>query len=168
MTLAELEANLRGTSLDDILLPGFIDQEAAPVRLRAMLQTVYLECGSSLVELAAIGTTGTMRVSLSERIRHTFELEEGMIAAVTSIRQQILNDADGSNEVGAIRLWGVNDRNGDLHCAAMLIELANEQQIFVDPTYHFGIRLGGSEQRTSWLENWPGAATAFEHVLVLR
>jgi len=53
----------------------------------------------------------------------------------------------------AIRLWNMDVRDGELVCGAMQLDLANGQQIFIDPTYHFGMRVGGSEQRAIWLEN---------------
>ena len=42
-------------------------------------------------------------------------------------------------------------------CAALELRLQNGQVVFFDPSYHFGIRIGGIEQEATWRKNWPGA-----------
>jgi len=153
MSPAELEAKLMRGVFSDMFIPGFLDQDETPVRFCALRTTLYIESGDSLIELRAVGTTGTMALTWASSVGTSSDLDEDMLAAATSIRQQILNDADGRNELSAIRLWNMDVRDGELVCGAMQLDLANGQQIFIDPTYHFGMRVGGSEQRAIWLEN---------------
>lgn len=53
-------------------------------------------------------------------------------------------------------MWGVETTPDGVECAAAQLDLANGQVIFLDPTYHFGIRLGDARQYSIWLENLPG------------
>jgi hypothetical protein len=108
-----------------------------------------------------------MRISVDVKIEIPFQLEEGMTAAVASLREQCLDDADGDNHLRAIRFWALTEDEAGLCCAAAQLDLVNGQQIFVDPSYHFGMRIGGSQQRESWRENWPAAKQALERLISL-
>jgi len=166
MTLLEFRSRLLGSGLSDILLPGFIDQDEVPVRFRSTPQTVYFECNSVYLKIEAISTTGSMKLSIDEKIEIPVQIEEeDMTAAVTSMREQYIDDSDGKNDLSAIRLWNVSEDETGLRCAAAQLDLVNGQQIFIDPTYHFGIRIGGSRQRHIWSDNWPAAKPALEHVV---
>ena len=167
MMLVELQLKLNGAGISDILLPGFLDQDENPARFRTLSQAVYFECNSLYLRMAAIATTGSMRISIENRIEIPDQIDEDMTAAVTSLREQCLDDADGRNDLSLIRFWDIVDDANGLRCAAAQLDLVNGQQIFVDPTYHFGIRIGGSLQRESWRENWPTAKQALERVVTL-
>jgi hypothetical protein len=167
MTAADLESRLRGAGVSDVLLPGFIDEEAQPHRFRALPQEIYFECDSSLLKFEAIATTGTLRVSLVDSVSGSVELDDDMVPAVASLREQVLDDSDGSNLLLELRLWNLAEDEDGLRCAAAQLQLANGQQIFVDPTYHFGIRVGGALQRDIWSDTWPDAKGAREHVVAL-
>lgn len=167
MTAAELESRLRGAGVSDVLLPGFVDDEAPPHRFRALPQAIYFECDSSLLKFETIATTGTMRVLLVDTVSGSVDLDDDMVPAIASLREQLLDDADGSNLLLELRLWNLAEDEGDLRCAAAQLRLANGQHIFVDPTYHFGIRVGGTRQRDIWFDTWPGAKGAREHVVQL-
>lgn len=167
MTAADLESRLRGAGVSDVLLHGFIDDEAQPHQFRALPQAIYFECDSSLLKFEAIATTGTMRVSLVDHVSGSVDLDDDMVPAIASIREQVLDDADGSNLLLELRLWNLAEEDDGLRCAAAQLQLANGQQIFVDPTYHFGIRVGGARQRDIWSDTWPAAKGAREHVVEL-
>ncbi len=171
MTIEDLKRTLHGARLDDLLVPGYLDQEATPVRFRALPLSLYVELGAVLLALASVETTGTLRVQPVDTIRRLPELDDDMVFAVASLRQQVLRHVDGENRVAALKLWGARNAevaNGGVDCGAAAFELENGQEIFIDPTNHFGIRVGGSELRQTWFRDWPGAEGASESVLVLR
>jgi hypothetical protein len=167
MTAADLESRLRGAGVGDVLLPGFVDDEAQPHRFRALPQAIYFECDSSLLKFETIATTGTMRVLLVDTVSGSVDLDDDMVPAIASLREQVLDDPDGSNLLLELRLWNLAEEEDGLRCAAAQLRLANGQQIFVDPTYHFGIRVGGTRQRDIWFDTWPDAKDAREHVVEL-
>lgn len=78
-------------------------------------------------------------------------------ACTMSIRDMVLTDADGTNQIASITLLGPDFRPESVACATVQLELDNGQVIFFDPSYYFGIRTGGLEQRSIWLDNAPGA-----------
>jgi hypothetical protein len=171
MTIEELKRLIHGASLDDLLVPGYLDQDDAPVRFRALPLCLYVELGAVLLELATVETTGTLRLRAVQAIRRLPELDDDMVFAVASLRQQVLRDVDAENRIAALKLWraeDADDAEGGIGCGAAAFELENGQEIFIDPTNHFGIRVGGSELREAWLRDWPGAEGAAENVLALR
>ena len=167
MTAADLESRLRGTGVSDVLLPGFIDDEAQPHRFRALPQAIYFECNSSLLKFEAIATTGTMHVSLADNLSVSVDLDDDMVPAIASLREQVLDDPVGSNLLLEIRLWNLAEDENGLRCAAAQLQLANGQQVFLDPSYYFGIRVGGTRQRDIWFDTWPDAKGAREHIVEL-
>jgi hypothetical protein len=167
MTIVDLQAALRGKSVSDILITGFVGQDVTPVRFSPVLRSVYFECGLLLLKMAAVESTGTMQLSLVESVCLETENDEGMLMAVTSLGEQRLRDPDGENQLSALRLWSASELDGNLCCAAARLDLTNGQKIFVDPTYHWGLRLGGVEQEQIWRDQWPWAAGAKEDVLSL-
>jgi hypothetical protein len=164
--MIELETELRRTRINDIQIAGFVDQTEA-LSFQPMLQFIYLSFGSHLLELRTVGTTGTMCLSFAEGIRHGFDIEDGMQPATMSLNELVLLDPEGSNELVELRFWSPIEVGEELRCSAMRLDLNNGQKIFVDPTYHFGFRLGGLEQERIWRENWPNALGAPQHVLRL-
>lgn len=168
MTIAELQSRLRGAAVTDVMVAGFIDRAETPLRFRPVLQNIYVTCREVILEMGVVRTTGAMQLSLSHGINFKLELEDGMLPVSMSLRELVLADPDGANELVAIHLWSPKEDSAGLRCLAARIDLANGQEIFVDPTYHFGIRLGGREQQATWTENWPGAHDAQVQTISLR
>jgi hypothetical protein len=167
MTLLELQSRLNGLGVSDILVPGFVDQDEQPVRFRSLPHVVYFECGSVYMKMEIISTTGLMRITISDKLDMPIGIEEDMTAAVTSLREQCLDDVDSENGLDSIRFWGLLEEENGLRCAAAQLDLVSGQQIFVDPSYHFGIRIGGPRQKEIWRENWPAAEQASERIVGL-
>lgn len=169
VTLTQLEGKLRGCRVEDVLFAGFLDEEEVPTRFRALQDVVYFKCQLFMLTLEAIDSAGRLRVSLTERVRSDPRLvDENLAPAVMSVGDQVLDDSSGRNELVAIHLWGAMELPEELQCHAFQLDVSNGQQIFVDPTYHFGLRLGGPTLRQLWRDNWPGAAQRQDRLLSLR
>lgn len=110
MTIADLESRLRGAGVSDVLLPGFIDDEVQPHQFRALPQAIYFECDSSLLKFETIATTGMMRVLLVDNVSGSIDLDDDMVPAIVSLREQVLDDADGSNRLLELRFWNLAKR----------------------------------------------------------
>jgi heme oxygenase len=150
MTLLEIQMSLYGRNLTDVLLTGFIDRNDDPLRFYALLQTVYFEFSDFLLDISTLGDSGRIRLELVASLRHNVELDDDMVFATTSIRQQILRDPDGQNVLAALRFWNVSEDAGIVVCSAARLDLANGQNIFVDPSNYFVIQLGGCELEETW------------------
>jgi len=161
--LDELREQLKGNSLHDVYVVGFLypNERYGQQEFHAMWATVYLECRDFLLQLRAVRTTGTMSV----RVVPAFEPEDWEDpVAFASVSEQFLWNVEGENPFVALRLW---QSPGEEYFCAAQFDLRNGQELFVDPTYYYGIVLGGTEQKRIWRENWPPAERAQEHVLQL-
>jgi hypothetical protein len=152
MKVTELRSAVFGSCLNDIYFAGFVDPSERPLRFYALYRAVFVECGSVLLKFEVVADTGRMRVTRAEHVSCQ-NLDDDLEPAATSVRQVILDDPDGGNHLRRLLLWGVNDHAVGIECSAARFDLMNGQQIFVDPTYHFGIRLGGAQQQTVWMDN---------------
>ena len=167
MTIADFQNQMRGSSISDVQLVGFVDQSETPLRFRPILQYAYFICGSLVLEMETIETTGSMRLTWVSEVRFKFELEDGMSPAIMSLCEQIMADPDSDNRLTSLCLWSPADVTDGIRCSAARFDLVNGQQIFADPSYHFGIRLGGPDQERRWMDTWPSANQAPVQVLTL-
>ena len=155
-------AELAATTLDDIHVVGFVDGDESPQRFHGQLRLIYLDLGGQLVELRCVEDTGKMRIALASEFSRPPYLDDDLPYCVMSIREIVLADPDAENRLLAVRLWGVQFDNESLICSAMQLDVENGQVVFADPSHHYGIHLGGPEQRASWFQNWPGASSSIE------
>jgi len=155
---------LARTALSDIHVAGFVDRDESPLRFYGQFRLMYLELGGQLLELRCVEDTGTMSLALARAYANAPDLDEDMQSCVMSIRQFVLTDPDGPNDISYLRIWGAVFGDSSMACSAAELKLRNGQVVFVDPSYHFGIRLGGEEQKARWLQDWPGAASCPEWI----
>lgn len=158
----EILTQLVSTSLDDIHVAGFIDEDESPARFHGQFRLMYLDLGGQLLELRCIEDTGRMNLSLASAFSDVPDLDEDMRPCVMSVRELVLADPDSDNAVVKLTLIGASFDQDSAACSAAQVQLANGQVVFIDPSYHFGIRIGGIEQRSVWRENWPQAASMQE------
>jgi hypothetical protein len=142
-----------GTELKDIIVTGFIQSDERPVRFHALWRAIFFECDGIVLKITTIGDSGRMRLALVHSVCYEAELDDDMLPASSSLRLQVLRDPDGSNALSAIHIWNMDESSDEIKCAAARVDLLNGQRIFVDPSYYFGIRLGGHEQEEVWREN---------------
>jgi hypothetical protein len=166
VSLAAFKNAIAGAAIRDVLLPGYLDEDESPVRFVGVQTTLFVDCEKTILQFKVIRTTGTMSIEAVDKAVPILDFEEDVRPAMTSLREQVLNDVDGGNVLRRVRLWGVDSAAGEVRCMAAQLELANGQQIFIDPSYYFGFRTGGAEQRRLWQESWPDAAQATEVVLI--
>lgn len=161
MKIAHLTQIIDGGRIDDVLLPGFVDKEELPLRFHASLSSYYFDCGGTFLRFSAIGYSGRGLLTVVPEITCDLDLDDDLVFASTSIKQLVLRDPDGSNHIERISLWNSHDGPSGIECSAMRLDLVNQQALFLDPSYHYGIRVGGPEQEQIWLENTPSQ----EHVV---
>lgn len=157
--ISSVLTDLLGTTLDDIYVASFLDDEESPWRVRLHLRVMYLELKGQFLELRCVEDTGTMSLSLVASMRGLGEPDEDFRPSLSSLRELVLIDPVAENQVDAFVLWGAEFEGESVSCNAAQLNLANGQVLFIDPTYHFGIRLGGPEQRDCWYRNWPEAGS---------
>jgi hypothetical protein len=153
--ISEIAGILFNKSLDDILITGFIEKDTYPLQFHASYRTLYLDCAGVFLKASVIRDEGELSLCLVDRpVAAPHPEEEDFLPTLSSIRDVVLTDPNGSNSMVSIHLWNVRETGSSLLSAALRIDLGNGQRVFADPSYIFGIRLGGAEQEKIWNEGF--------------
>lgn len=157
-----LKRIVKDNNIEDIYLTGFIDVENGIAQFYQDLRFIYFEINSKYVEFESINQFSKLRIKIVDSIAYDFEIDEDMMIAKSSISQIILNDtmAEGNHIVDII-FYNLEEQE-ELICDALEIELANGQVIFLDPSFYFGINIGGKEQKQMWKNNLKDAVKVSE------
>ncbi len=156
MMLQVLKEVLRQAELTDVVLAGFFDPEGG--EFSPMLHCVYLEFGSQMLELKATGDEARLRLTLVDRVQHHFEVDDDFRVGQVALGEMVLRDPLASNAVVRVLTYGMDEGEDELRCDAMRLDMANGQVLFFDPSFHFGISIGGDDQEDAWKENRQGEA----------
>lgn len=148
-----LKKILKNNIIEDIYLIGFVDIENGIAQFYHDLRFVYFEINSQYIEFECINNFSKLKIKIVDSIKQNYEIDDDMIRAKSSINEIILSDtmANG-NDIDNIIFYNIEEKD-DIICDALQIELVNGQVIFLDPTYYFGINIGGIEQKQAWYDN---------------
>jgi hypothetical protein len=154
MLFSEFVNVLIGRSLDDVLVAGFVEKESQPLRFCADYRSLYFDCGGLFVEASVVRSEGVLTLAIVSEPGPGQYDDDDMVVAISSIRDVVLFDPNGSNLLTSIHLWNVQEDAAGIASAALRLDLSNNQQIFIDPSYYFGMRIGGAEQERIWSDGF--------------
>lgn len=145
---------VKNNDIEDIYLTGFVDIEDGVAQFYHDLRFMYFEVNSKYIEFESINQFSKLRIKIVDSVGHNFEIDEDMMKGKSSVSEIILRDtmANGNN-INNITFYNLEEQEEELICDAMEIKLVNEQVIFLDPSYYFGINIGGNEQKQIWKFN---------------
>lgn len=145
-----LKKIVKNHNIKDVYLTGFVDVEDGVAQFYHDLRFIYFEINSKYIEFESINQFSKLRIKIVDSVAHNIEIEEEMMKAESSVGEIILNDtmANG-NDIDNIIFYNLEEQE-ELICDAMEIKLVNGQLIFMDPSYYFGINIGGKEQKQMW------------------
>ena len=140
-------SSIIGKKLTAIYVVGFIYLEEKQSEFIPDLRWVYFEFEEMLVEFESFDQYNRLRMERVSDVQYRFETDEDMITVKSSVKDLVLVSSILANSiVKDIELRDGTERN----CAAAKIVLENGQIIFIDPSFPYGIGLGGKEQEEYW------------------
>ena len=151
-----LKEIVKNKNIDDIYLTGFVDIEDGTAQFYPDLRFIYFEINSKYIEFESVNQFSKLKIEIVDSVKYNFEMDEDMMKAKSSVSEIILNDtmANGNN-IDSMVFYNL-DKQEDLICDAIEIRLGNGQIIFLDPSFYFGINIGGAEQKQIWRNNLQG------------
>ncbi len=148
--LEAMDLLTRDKAIDDIFLVGFVDISEGVAQFCHDLRYVYIKFGEKYIELESIEQFSKMRIRIVDSLQYDFEIDEDWMKAYSSVSELILNDTMSiGNKIKNIFFYNLTENI----CDALEICLENGQVLFFDPTFYFGINIGGIKQRKMWEEN---------------
>ncbi|ASA20282.1 hypothetical protein [Paenibacillus donghaensis] len=153
--LEELVDLFKSDSIQDIYLLGFVDIEDGVGDFCPDMRYYYFEVGEQYIEFESINQYSRLSVKIVDSIRYQFEIDEDMLPCKTSVSQIILIDSmSAKNTVKSIVINGIDFKNKEqIICHNLQLNLENGQELFIDPSFYYGLNIGGAEQRKFWIEN---------------
>lgn len=144
----------KNNNIEDVYLTGFVDIEDGIAQFYPDLRFIYFEINSKFIEFESINQYSKLRIKVVSSVNHNFEIDKDMTKGKASVSEIILTQ-DGAigNCIDNIKFYNLEKKQEELICDAIEIKLKNEQVIFLDPSFYFGINIGGYEQKKIWQSN---------------
>ena len=145
--------NLKDKEITDVLLVGFVDNEDGIYEFCPHLNYMYFELESKYIKLEQVYQWPLLRFDIVDSIDFEYEVDEDMARAKSSIAEIVLDDTMAlGNNIKEVVFYELDRKQ--LICAAMELILANGQIIFIDPSYFWGMHVGGEKQKRIWADNY--------------
>lgn len=146
---------LKNGLVTDVLVPGYIEREDSPPRFQPWTTTAYLMFDDVAIRFDSVQNYSQLQLSVAYEIAIPDEIaREEEEFAITSYSHLFLGDAYASFRCTQVRYLQdefSDPGRGVIRCGEF--EFENSWPIFIDPQWHFGIRLGGSGVFDQWLES---------------
>lgn len=148
----EIEQEIIGKRLTDIYSVGFIDTENNVGQYYPDYRWIYIELDkNTIIEMESCEQFSRLKVQKVEDVRYLFEVDEDMIKAKSSIQEIVLvTSMLKGNKVKEFILIEPEQVDHVCFCGAVKIILENGQVVFLDPTFIYGIGIGGVYQEKYW------------------
>ena len=143
---------MKEKGIDDIFSVGFIDKENGIYQFYPIYDSLFIQVLSYYIKLTNDPITLRFVIGIVDRIDFQFEIEDDMFYSISSIEDQVLDDIwAAGNNIKEINLFDFDENN--YTCLAIEVTLFNGQKIFFDPSYEFGIKIGGDRLKQLWIDN---------------
>jgi len=143
------------SKIEDIYVFGYSDNDNGILKFNSDLRLIYFVMDSFYIRFESIENYSRLEVSIQKKLAYPFEyeLESELTMTISSLKDLLLLDSmSNSNKISKLTFFNPDDDNC-LICDALEITLMNNQLIFFDPSYYFGISVGGLEQKKCWTKN---------------
>lgn len=154
--LKKFENLIQKNLLNNVYVTGFLSfEENGSAEFSAMLDFLYFEFGEQIIEFQSVEQNSKLRISMVDKVRYEFDKFEDDVVCKSNVSEIVLTKYDSEdNKVINACFYGLQINEKSLVCDALHVKLLNGQDIFIDPTFNFGINVGGLEQKKYWEEDY--------------
>ncbi len=162
----KLRELLKSNQIEDIFVLGFVDNDSEVTEFYQDMRYLYFMIENRYIEIECIEQSSKIKIMITDNIVHKFEIDEDMKKAKTSMSEIIFVDILANNSVREFLLYNITMVTVDyIVCDAIQINLNSRQKIFLDPTFYYGIGVGGIEQKEWWKESLNGKSIVCEDIM---
>jgi hypothetical protein len=145
---------LKDKNISDIIKIGFVDIEDGFSHMNFADKYLFIEFDTFFLKLTSVEQYSQLQIEITSKISFDAELDDALIPAQASIATIVLTDDMADNRINSLEIYNCSDRQDqNILCEALSIYLTCGQELFIDPTYYFGLNIGGKEQKEKWLIN---------------
>ncbi|MFD0355128.1 hypothetical protein ACFVHW_15535 [Streptomyces sp. NPDC127110] len=146
---------LRAVSVWDVQIPGFVDRDSRVPLFTPWGNTVYLALQEGgYLRMDSVGGLGNLALRMVDEVEPPEDPADAEDEfALSSCGAHFLGDDTLTQRITGIRyvLSGPADLEfGTVRCIEFQFQY--EQRLFVDPSYHWGIRLQGAGAFERWIQ----------------
>lgn len=159
----------KNNPIEDIYVVGFTDIEDGIMEFYSDLERMYFEMSYKYFAFESVEQYSRIKMKITDEISYDYEIDEDMTRARSSVSEIILNDTmSEGNIMEQIIFYNLDEQQNkdELICDAIEITLVNGQTLFLDPSYYFGINIGGNRQKELWKLNYQGEQEDIRETLV--
>jgi len=147
---------LNNQPITDIVKVGFVDMAADCAEVSFMDRYLFMEFGSFFLKFTSVEQYSLLKIEIVPQISFDFETDEDLRKAKASVATLILTDNMADNRIVRINVYGPENHEGHhVVCKAISLILVCGQELFIDPSYYFGLNVGGADQKQKWVDNIP-------------
>lgn len=147
--------NIKGQTLANVLLIGGADFKNDEVELTLFHNYLLIEFSSQVLLFESVDQNSRLRISNYSGSLPKICSEDEMKPFKISIMETVILDSLNDISVDCVHIYEMQEKGDNIVCAALCINLRDGTEFFIDPTYHFGIKVGRSDVKQKWLENYP-------------
>lgn len=145
---------LKENIIEDIFLLGFIDADEEIPQFYPNKRFIYFKFNTKYIKFESIEQCSKLKFDIIDSVEFDIDIDEDILRGKSSIIDIILDDSMSiGNYFKTLIFYNYNIDNDEIVCDALEITLVNEQIIFLDPSYYFGINVGGENQKKIWQNN---------------
>lgn len=147
---------IKQENISDILLCGVVDIEDGIAEFIPIMEYMYFKFDTKIIKFESVEQYSKLKIEYVNKLTYKFE-DEDMYPANSSIGEIVLTDTMAKNTVRLVEIYGGEQIDNELICYAVSFHLYSEQEIFIDPSFHYGIGIGGEHQKNAWFNNYPNS-----------
>ena len=142
-----------GRNIDDVILTGFVIEGDESGEFIPDLTLIFFRAGGRLFACESVRQFSALRLTFPEELFYN-KVDDDVKYGKISVGNLIgIVDHSVNNIVREIRIYNPEECNDEIICGALLFIFNDGRKLFLDPSRHFGIRIGGSEAYEEWLLN---------------
>ena len=143
---------LKKNEIQNIFIVGAVDIDDE-ISFIPDLRYLYFMFDTFYILFKSVEQYSKLSFAIVDSIQYDYYVDEDMLKAKTSISDIVLDNSGAiGNDIRKIALYDFDNTNNI--CSAAELFLSNGQIIFIDPSFLFGINIGGTRQKKIWKDNY--------------
>lgn len=154
------------SEFNDVLVQGYIESDSDISKFCPVLHRIHICLGGIYVNLDNDLYNKYMYLRSANSIEVSFEIDEDDEFSVSSYLDFSLMDTVSKLSIAKVEIFDIDVANEGLKCNALALYYSNGEILFVDPSFHDGMKLGGRLARERFIDEFPDSKAAVYQISI--